>query len=122
MSTHFDGSHWGLTDWYPEIEAGIRKALRRGKQAEWTTGWYGSKKEIASANITHCDGEILIEASVSDDLNTEGYASRTIPHTTSLEKLRKAIDEVWDEAVENQKENRQYFGFHRVEAEWWSAG
>ena len=46
-----DGSHHGLTNWYPKVEAAIVEALAAGQP--FTTGWYGSKKEIASARITY---------------------------------------------------------------------
>jgi hypothetical protein len=111
MNTHCDGSHCGLEDWYPEIEAGILAALRLGKDAVWTTGWYGSKKEIASAKITHLDRKIFCEASVSDDFDTEGIGEEIIPHTINLEKIRSAINKAWDQALSNQKDNRMYVGF-----------
>lgn len=111
MKSHCDGAHCGLGDWYPEIEEGIRQALKQGRKAEWTTGWYGSKKEIASACITHVDGKIRIEVSVSDDFDTEGTGEQIIPHTTNLEKIRTAIYAAWDQAEEDQRENRAYYGF-----------
>jgi hypothetical protein len=110
MATHMDGAHCGLGDWYPEIEKGIQKALKHGPK-QWTTGWYASKKEIASAKITCQDGKIKVEVSVSDDFDTEGLGSKTIPHTTDLEVVRETIYAAWDEANGNQKDNRCYVGF-----------
>ncbi len=111
MSGHYDGAHWGVSDWYPEIAAGIQKALKRGKNAHWTTGWYSSKKEIASACITHANGEITCEVGVSDDFDTEGRGSVTIPHTTSLRKLEEALDRAFDEAHGDKRDNEVYLGF-----------
>jgi hypothetical protein len=106
-----DGSHCGLTDWYDSLESAIVAALARGRKAAWTTGWYASKKEIASARITCAGGEITAEVSVSDDLDTEGHGEVTIPYTKNLDKVRAAIHAAWDEAGETQKDNRLYYGF-----------
>lgn len=111
MKSHCDGAHCGLTDWYPEIELGIQCALRRGRDTEWTTGWYGSKKEIASACIIHADRQIQVQVSVSDDFDTEGLGECVIPHTVKLDKLRNAISKAWDQALSNQRDNRMYLGF-----------
>jgi len=111
MSSHLDGAHCGLGDWYPEIEQGIQDALNQGPDFEWTTGWYASKKEIASACITHEQGGIRIEVSVSDDFDTPGLGTQIIQHTTDLERIREAIYEAWEEAEGDQKENRLYVGY-----------
>lgn len=60
-----DGCHWGVTDWYPELEAAIIQALEAG--VEFTTGWYGCKKEIHSACISVKDGEAHVEVSAGMD-------------------------------------------------------
>jgi hypothetical protein len=111
MASHMDGAHCGLGDWYPEIEQGVQEALNQGPDYHWTTGWYASKKEIASARISNEAEGLLIEASVSDDFDTPGYGTRTIPHTTDLEKVRESIYKAWDEAEQDQKDNRLYEGF-----------
>jgi len=109
MSSH--GAHCGLGDWYKEIEEGIQAALNQGPDYEWTTGWYSSKKEIASACITHAEGGICIEVSVSDDLDTPGLGTQIIQHTTDIERIREAIYEAWEEAEVDQKGNRLYVGY-----------
>ena len=111
MSSHLDGAHCGLGDWYAEIEQGIQDALNKGPEYEWTTGWYASKKEIASARITNEQGGIRIEVLVSDDFDTPGIGTEIIEHTTDLDRIREAIYEAWDEAGENQKGNRLYVGY-----------
>ncbi len=111
MSCRCDGAHWGVSDWYPEIEQGIQDALNKGPAHEWTTGWYGSKKEIASACVTHRNGEILLEVGVSDDFDTEGRGEVVIPHTTDIEVVREKLDEAFDAACEDKKDNEVYAGF-----------
>jgi len=114
-----DGAHCGLTDWYPELEAAITAALARGKGYAWTTGWYSSKKEIASACITQRDGEITVEASVSDDFDTSGRGKRTIRFTKNLDRIRDAITAAWEEAEGDQRDNRVYAGFSVGRGDQW---
>lgn len=104
-----DGAHRGLTDWYPNFEAKITQALLIGEES-FTTGWYGSKHAIASAKLTYNAElhEILAEASVSDDFDTKGCGDKRISFTTDIDTIRLAIHEAWDDAVENQKDNRDY--------------
>lgn len=106
-----DGAHCGLTDWYPELEAAITAALARGKGYAWTTDWYGSKKEIASACISQRGGEVMVEVSVSDDLDTPGRGERTIRFTKNLDRIRDAIIAAWEEAEGDQRDSRLYAGF-----------
>jgi hypothetical protein len=108
-----DGSKWGLSDWYEDgLEKEIRKALSKGPKFRWTTGWYGSKKEIASACITCTgDGDLFVEASCSDDFDTEGHGDRTIPFTKNLDTIRKAVNAAWNEAGENKRDNEVFFGY-----------
>ena len=105
MSKLNDGAHCGLTDWYDVLENGIVEALATRKD-NWTTGWYASKKEIASARISKQEKDLVLEASVSDDFDTEGYGMVNIPITTDLEVIRKTIYEAWELAEEDQKENK----------------
>lgn len=100
-----DGSHRGLADWYPRLEEQIVEALKNKKP--FTTGWYGSKHEIASARITY-DTNILVEASVSDDFDTPGLGELEIPFTEDLDTIRNAIYRAWDAALENQICNRDW--------------
>jgi hypothetical protein len=115
-----DGAKWGVSDWYEEFEKLIQEALNKGPSHNWTTGWYGSKKEIASACITHEDGKIKLEATQSDDFDTEGYGSVDIPHTTDIEAVREALDKAHGEACENKRDNEVYAGFsiHNAEGQW----
>jgi hypothetical protein len=107
-----DGSHWGLTDWYEPLERGIKAALRKGPKHTWTTGWYGSKKEIASCRISNIgNGLLTVEVSVSDDFDTVGLGDSCFPFTKDLEFIRKRIDSAWDRANANQKGNHCYRGF-----------
>jgi hypothetical protein len=114
-----DGAKWGVSDWYEKLETAIVAALARGRGAAWTTDWYGSKKEIASACLTCAGGEITAEASVSDDLDTPGHGSVTIPFTRNLDKLRAALDAAHDAAAGDQRENRVYAGFTVGHGDHW---
>jgi hypothetical protein len=104
-----DGAHCGLTDWYPKQERALKRALKKGKP--FTTGWYSSKKEIASAMINRTDRSVEVHVSVSDDFDTEGHWAGSIKPTTDLEKIRELIFKIWDKAGEAQKANRAYRGF-----------
>lgn len=117
MRGHMDGAKWGVSDWYEKIEEGIKAALEQGPSAEWTTGWYGSKKEIASGRITCKGGKLICEAGVSDDFDTEGRGRVIIDHTTDLDKVRAAVDEALDAAGEDKRDNEDYLGFsiHHIE-------
>jgi hypothetical protein len=99
MEGHCDGARCGLTDWYPEIADGIRVALK--EKADFTTGWYSSKKEIASARISKQAGIVQVEVSVSDDFDTEGTASEVVGRTTNPARVREAIFRAWEEALDN---------------------
>lgn len=114
-----DGAHCGLTDWYPELEAAITAALARGNDYAWTTGWYSSKKEVASACIGQSGGEITVEVSVSDDLDTPGRGERTIRFTKNLDRIRDAITAAWKEAEGDRRDNRVYAGFSVGRGDRW---
>lgn len=110
--TSGDGAHCGLADWYPEKEEALKAALESG--LKFDTGWYASKKEIASARISGDSEQIRVEVSVSDDFDTEGYAAETIPAQASLDDIANAIYRIWDAAEEAQKDNRDYAGYSLI--------
>ena len=122
MKTSMDGSHWGLSDWYPKIEAGIYDAL--SGPGDWTTGWYSSKKEIASACIPRAGNKIKVEVSVSDDFDTPGYCDWTVkPADTvgeTVDRIRDGINQAWEEAVTDQKTNRTWamWSIHNPDGAW----
>lgn len=113
-----DGSHRGLADWYDEHEAALAKALK-GKR-DFNTGWYGSKHEIASARITRRKGKVVVEVSVSDDFDTNGRGEREVNATVTLDSIREAIDNAWDDAKEDRKANQGYRGYslHDKKGSW----
>jgi len=113
-----DGSHWGLTDWYDEQEAALVAALKGRK--DFDTGWYSSKKEIASARITRRKGKVVVEASVSDDFDTDGRGEREVTSPVTLDSIREAIDKAWDDANDNRKANQGYRGYslHNKKGNW----
>ena len=106
-----DGAHCGIADWYPAKRDALRRALKSGQPFD--TGWYSSKKEIASARISSWEGDaIQVEVSVSDDFDTPGHGSSTCRPT--LRSIERALYRAWDEANEAQKDNRQYRGYSVV--------
>lgn len=110
--TGFNGAHCGLSDWYPENEKTLLEALK--SEEAFDTGWYSSKKEIASARISSDNGDtVLVEVSVSDDFDTEGRGQSLVFGVVpfSLEGVRDAISRAWTEAESNQKDNREYRGY-----------
>ena len=119
-----DGSHRGLDDWYEEKEAALRSALASGR--DFTTGWYGSKHEIASACITRRGGEILCEASVSNDFDTSGSGAVTIPVRRGtkveriIERIRAALSQAWEKAEDDQEANEtvELWSVHDSKGRW----
>jgi hypothetical protein len=111
-----DGAHCGLTDRYPDIEAALESAL--ATTDAWTTGWYSSKKAIATCRITRVGELITVEVIVSDDLDTEGLASITINEST-IEAIDNAITEAWELAEQDQKANRDYTGYSIIDGIRW---
>lgn len=109
FSARGDGSHWGLSDWYPENEAALQAAL--DAQEPFDTGWYGSKKEIASARIRSEDGiKIKVDVSVSDDFDTEGRGYESTDEW-SLEGVAHAVSRAWEQADADQDDNQPFDGF-----------
>jgi hypothetical protein len=111
-----DGAHCGLTDWYPNKEAALRRALKA--RLPFDTGWYGSKKEIASARISSVDGKTVdVEVSVSDDFDTCGNGcaiASPVGGPNSTEQVADAIYRAWDDAEENRRANQPYAGYRLV--------
>ena len=104
-----DGAHCGLSDWYPDGRAELEQALK--EKTPFDTGWYSSKKEIASARIFSEDGvKIKVQASVSDDFDTEGrgYAST---HDWTLDAVEQAVGKAWTNAEAERDDNQEYEGF-----------
>jgi hypothetical protein len=112
-----DGAHRGLTDWYPGQEAALAAALLA--HAPFDSGWYASKHEIASARIWSPDGQTLhVEATVSDDFDTEGIGSAVFSgdDAWTLDAVRAAVDQAWDQATGDQRDARPYQGFSILDA------
>lgn len=105
-----DGAHHGISDWYEEKEKALEAALASG--ADFDTGWYSSKKEIASGRIFRSGDVITCEASCSDDFDTEGSGQKTIPaEGATLDAIREALDAALDDAGADKTENEPYIGF-----------
>lgn len=104
-----DGAHCGLSDWYEDGEAQLTAAL--ADHAPFTTGWYSSKKEIASARIWSEDGiKIKVEVSVSDDFDTEGLGYASTEEWT-VSSVVQTLSQAWNRAETARDENQEYEGF-----------
>lgn len=104
-----DGSHCGLSDWYPENEAALQAAL--DAHQPFDTGWYASKKEIATARIYSEDGiKIKVEVSVSDDFDTEGLGYSSTDRW-NLDDVSNEVSAAWTKAEEDQEDNQPFEGF-----------
>lgn len=109
-----DGAHCGLSDWYDDKRAALQAAL--DAHAPFDTGWYASKKEIASARIQSDDGEtISVKASVSDDFDTQGLGEALITEWT-LDAVAAAVCLAWDRADDDRQGNEVYEGFSIYDA------
>jgi len=91
----YDGSHWGLTDRYPNVEAALVEAL--SLKEDWTTRYYSSKKACATCKIEQVSGVLEVTVSVSDDNDNYFYGVQK-PEAHTIEAIDKAISQAWDEA------------------------
>jgi hypothetical protein len=107
-----DGFKWGLTDPYEDFEAEIKRAIAKGPKVAWDSDWQGCRKEIRSGRI-YCNGkgELTIQASCSDDFDTEGLVSETIPWTRDWDKILAALDRAEDACEQDRQDKQQYAGF-----------
>jgi hypothetical protein len=103
-----DGSHWGLSDWYKEKADALDAALRA--REDFDTGWYSSKKEIASARIWAISGTIKVEATVSDDFDTVGIGYSST-RDWNLIAVGNCVDQAMNRAEQDRADNEPYIGF-----------
>ena len=97
-------SKWGLTDFYPESEAKLKEALASGE--DFTTGWFGCKKEIRYATYTR-DAEVMtVKVSCvmddlweSNDLIWDAWYE-TYHEDPEDELTREIIDSIRDAAID----------------------
>lgn len=95
-------SKWGLTDFYPEAEAELKKALESGEDFE--TDWFGCKKEIRYAKITSDQEEITIKVSAHmGDLWEEDYLIYD-----ALWEVSKIEDELPEEIIDSIRDAAIY--------------
>jgi hypothetical protein len=117
-----DGAKWGISDLYDDKAKALTKALKSKK--DFTTGWFGSKKEIVSGNVTRTGDVLSVKVSVSDDFDTEGLGEVFFIEPknkgTSLAQVKKALDEAWQKATENQQENSivRLWSIHTPKGNW----
>lgn len=106
---HGNGAHCGLSDWYEDGEAELAAAV--AARIPFDTGWYSSKKEIASTRIWSEDGiKIKVEVSVSDDFDTQGLGYASTDDWT-LDAIARAISTAWEKAEAARDEAQEYEGF-----------
>lgn len=116
-----DGAHCGLSDWYKDGEAELTAAL--AERVPFDTGWYSSKKEIASARIWSEDGvKIKVEACVTDDFDTEGLGYASTEEWT-VDAVQGCVSKAWDKAEQARDEAQEFEGFtvlqHREDGATW---
>jgi hypothetical protein len=104
-----DLTKWGASDFYPDKEAELCAALASGKPFD--TGWGGCKKEICSSRVSFDGKTITCEVSVSDDFDTEGLGSVSIPAPATFDQVETALDQAACSADENRDDNADYTGF-----------
>lgn len=107
-----DGSHWGVSDWYPEVEAALVSQLALGPDVRWDSGWWTSKKALASARIeAHGDGFLHINVVVFDDFDDEGDGHVCISWTADLGVTRWILDVAWAAARTSLAARACYVGY-----------
>lgn len=120
---HGDGCHWGPSELYPTHEQLLKLALEDDIK-QFDTGWFSSKKEIASFRVRRDNDEVICQASCSDDFDTEGRGE-TVIHLLdrggeglgfnwvehSYDCIIEALGEAWDQAEGDRKENEVYEGY-----------
>ena len=106
----------GASDWYSDEEKELREAVASG--LPFDTNWGACKHECLSTRI-ECDGEqgYTCSASVTDDLEQGGVGTVDIacdnPNIESLlQVIRDSLDDAWELAQVDQKQNQCYRGFH----------
>lgn len=104
-----DMTKWGASDFYDDKKSELIAAIASGKPFD--TGWGGCKKEICSSRVSFDGKTLTCEVSVSDDFDTEGVGSVSIPAPATLDQVETALDEAHALAAQCQKDNADYTGF-----------
>jgi hypothetical protein len=113
-SLNGDGTKWGVSDFYEEHEKILVAALASRKPFD--TGWYSSKKECCTGRVWSDGQTVTCEVSVSDDFDTQGRGEveahpAGLGTVIMLEDVTRALDEAWDKASGDKRENEPYQGF-----------
>jgi hypothetical protein len=109
-----DLTHHGI-DIYTRHQPELLRAMRSGRPFD--TGFRGCKKEILSIRLSgDGDGGLTVEASVSDDFDTEGNGCvDTDMPTGSDDDILGALEELLGSAIsaasDDKKSNEPYEGF-----------
>ena len=96
-------AHWGLTDLYEDSKARLIEALNY--DGEFTTGWFGCKKEIEYAKVERLGGKLIVNVAChmddlfdSDDLIYDALWTVT---GKEYELPEDIIDSIRDYVVDN---------------------
>lgn len=99
-------SKWGLTDFYPGSLDKLTSAIESGE--DFTTGWFGCKKEIRYGKYTKEDGEFRIEVDCHmDDL----WESDDLIYDALWTACKMEI-ELPNEVIESIREGAEFLDDH----------
>lgn len=99
-------SKWGLTDFYQESLDKLNSAIESGE--EFTTGWFGCRKEIQYGKYTKVDGEFRIEVDCHmDDL----WESDDLIYDALWTACKMEI-ELSDEVIESIRDGAEFLDDH----------
>ena len=99
-------SQWGLTDFYQESYDKLVSAIASGE--DFTTGWFGCKKEIRYGKYTKEDGEFRIEVDCCmDDL----WESDELIYDALWSACKMEI-ELPDEVIDSIREGAEFIDDH----------
>lgn len=112
-------SHWSLTDFYPQSEAALKAALASGE--DFTTGWFGCKKEIRYARIQRdsamgdeCGIIVDVAACMDELIACEDLIYDAYWEVTGLEEsleddiIQRIRDAALAEGVDDRDEETEY--------------
>lgn len=80
-----DGSHQSLTDWYPEKDRAIRRAI--SGRGDFSTGWYRSKHAEGVARVGRICGTYSIKVAKEPDADLDMSAVYTPPKGSPPEDI-----------------------------------
>ena len=105
-----DGAKWSVSDLYESAAKALEDALLSGE--DFDTGWWGVKKEIRSGRVSRIGDQVTVEASATDDFDTEGNGMVVLTaKEATMQRVIEALGEAEQEAEADRSANEQYAGF-----------